>query len=525
MARVLLIRPPVVYARTTFSAPATPPLSVAYLAGALRSAGHQPLIIDALGQGLATHTTSYHPDLRARGLTIDDIVNQAQELDHRGSLHLISVSAMFSSEWPHTRALIAALAEALPGVPVAVGGEHATASVEEVLATGHVTFVGRGEGENVIVDMARWADGDLAIDEIDGASYIVAGELLHNQARARITSVDSISRPAWDLVDLEPYFSSHENHGVDRGRTMPLLATRGCPYRCTFCSNPGMWTTRYVMRDVVDVVDEIAHYVTTYAASNIDFYDLTAVVRKDWILRFCEEIRRRELEITWQLPSGTRSEALDEEVIAAMTDAGCRNITYAPESGSRRTLKAIKKKVSLERMCTSVRAAVRAGVSVKCNIILGFPHETRRDLAASALLATKLAWLGVEDVGMFLFSPYPGSELHEQLRRNGCIPVLDDDYYRSLLAYMDIRARSTYCTKIGARELALWRSLGLAAFYAVMYLRRPGRILRTITNIRHERAHSVLETRLQDLRRRKAAGTVSVDRDPFAGVAQRGSRS
>ena len=75
---------------------------------------------------------------------------------------------------------------------------------------------------------------------------------------------------------------------------MPLVATRGCPYQCTFCSSPFMWTTRYVMRSIPIVVDEIEHYMKEYKADNIDFFDLTAIVKKDWILEFCREIKRRQ---------------------------------------------------------------------------------------------------------------------------------------------------------------------------------------------------------------------------------------
>jgi radical SAM superfamily enzyme YgiQ (UPF0313 family) len=266
-----------------------------------------------------------------------------------------------------------------------------------------------------------------------------------------------------------------------------------------------MWTTRYVTRNPVDVVDEIAHYVAFYGATNIDFYDLTAVTTKKWILRFCDELLRRDLNISWQLPSGTRSEAMDEEVLTAMFAAGCANVTYAPESGSTRTLETIKKKVKLDSLTSSVTSAVACGLSVKCNLILGFPGETRRDVLATLRYAVRLAYIGVEDAGLFIFSPYPGSELYSELCAEGRIPAMDDAYCESLLAYMDIKATGSYCRAIGARELGMWRLAGLIAFYAVSYGRRPRRILRTFANIRGGRAHSVLETRLHDLRQRKAA--------------------
>ena len=94
-----------------------------------------------------------------------------------------------------------------------------------------------------------------------------------------IRNLDDIPWPAWDLVPLYKYLDHGLGYGVDLGRSMLILATRGCPYQCTFCSNPSMWTTRY-MRPPADVVDEIEWLVSGYGANSLDFEDLTAIVKK-----------------------------------------------------------------------------------------------------------------------------------------------------------------------------------------------------------------------------------------------------
>src|SRR4029450_7659764 len=94
------------------------------------------------------------------------------------------------------------------------------------------------------------------------------------------------------------YLDDGFTYGVNLGRSMAILATRGCPYRGAFCSSAAMWTHRYHVRHVVDVVDEIASYVERYGATNVDFYDLTAIIKRDWILAFCAELERRKLSIT-----------------------------------------------------------------------------------------------------------------------------------------------------------------------------------------------------------------------------------
>ncbi len=500
MSRILLLRPPSVFSASTYSAPVTMPLANAYLAANLLRHGHSVTNLDALGEDIDHIDVSYDPHVRYRGLSTPNILDRITERPDG-----IGVSVMFSQDWPHIEDMINAIRAKFPSVPILAGGEHPTAAGEYVLRScPAVTQVALGEGEETVVEWAEWLDGKRKLEDVGGIQYLGSdGNLKSNVRRDRIRDVDQLPWPAWHLFDLEPYFRVGEGHGVERGRSMPLVATRGCPYQCTFCSSPFMWTTRYVMRAIPDVVDEIEHYMKHYRAENIDFFDLTAVVKKDWILSFCAEIKRRGLKLSWQLPSGTRSEVMDAEVLAAMASAGCLNVTYAPESGSVRTLKEIKKKVKLPRLFESIRYAKREGIFVKCNLIIGFPRETRWDMLQTLWLAIKAAILGVDDVGLFAYSPYPGSELYEYLLGTGAIPKMDRDYFTSLMTFMDLKQSSNYCENVGEVEIAVYRLIGMSAFYGLAYLLRPARIRRAIRNYRAGRSDTVFEERLFALLHRR----------------------
>jgi len=288
---------------------------------------------------------------------------------------------------------------------------------------------------------------------------------------------------------------------VNLGRSMPILATRGCPYQCTFCSSPAMWTTRYYVRDPADVADEIATYVERHRVTNVDFYDLTAIIKRDWILQFCAELDRRGLAITYQLPSGTRSEALDEEVLEALHRTGCRNICYAPESGSPRTLERIKKKIKPERMVASIRAAKRKGIVVKANLIVGFPGETPHEMWETVRFGLRLAWMGVEDLPLFPFVPYPGSELYDGLRAQGVLPPMSNDYFAQL-AYGDFDDAPSLSEHVSSRQLRWIRFVGMATFLLVGFLRRPWRLARMLRAAITERSVTVVELRLVEAKRR-----------------------
>src|SRR5262249_24120652 len=163
-----------------------------------------------------------------------------------------------------------------------VGGEHVAGAWDYVLDTcPAVTACVIGEGEETMLELAAWVASRGALADVKGIACRIDGRAQRTPPRERIRSVDGVTRPAWQLFPVASYVEGGFGYGVNLGRSMPILATRGCPYQCTFCSSPAMWTTRYYVRSVADVVDEIASYVERYGVTNIDFYDLTAIIKRD----------------------------------------------------------------------------------------------------------------------------------------------------------------------------------------------------------------------------------------------------
>jgi anaerobic magnesium-protoporphyrin IX monomethyl ester cyclase len=498
VANVTLIRLPSVVGRFALTLNVTPPLSLAYLAGSLTAAGHHVSCIDAVGEAIEAMHPSFRPGLLQNGLTVEQIVARIGK-----DTTLVGISCLFSHEWPLVRKLTREIRTAVPDATLVLGGEHATAAPDFSLREApELDACVLGEGEETCVELARAVDEGRPLSSVAGLAYRLGGVTFRSAARARIRAIDDIPLPRWDLLPIDRYLDGGFSFGVDRGRTMPMLATRGCPYRCTFCSSPRMWTTRYVTRDPRRVVDEIEGYVRRWGVSNIDFYDLTAIIRKDWIVSFCQELLRRDLSITWQLPSGTRSEAIDREVSGLLYRSGCRNVSYAPESGSPKTLSRIKKKVSLPRLLSSIEGAVDNGLNVKANVLIGFPGETHADILESLRFVGQLAWIGAHDVSVWTFSPYPGSELFERLTREGRIPAMDDDYFAALLSYSDLAGAVSFDEHVSSDALRRYRLLGLLLFYGASYARRPERLFTLARNVLHERYESRLEMSLANLVRR-----------------------
>ena len=485
---VTLVHPPqFVAAGNQVSTIAMPPLGLAYLAGTLREAGHEVAVVDGFGEGLGRRTP--FGSVFLWGLPYEEIIRRIPK-----DTGVIGVGCMFSSNWLSTRLLLNRIRGAFRDVPVILGGEHATGLPEMCFAQSPIDLLVQGEGEEILLGLVGSLASGESVAPLQGIGYrrgsgrvntapanshapagtpLLEGQVVLNARGSRIRKVDDIPWPAWDLLDLESYIHANSPHGVSRGRFIPMLATRGCPFQCTFCTNPEMWTQLWIPRSPQKVVDEMEHYVRAYRVTDIQFEDLTAIVRREWIVEFCREILKRNLKISFQLPSGTRSEAMDEEVAILMKRAGCHEFAFAPESGDEETLKIIKKQVSLPRMFAAARGAMRAGISVSCFFIVGFPHERIKHILKTYAAILRCAVLGIKAISVNVFSPQPSTRLFKELQLQNRI-TLDDRYLWSLFEFPAVgRKKRSFNERFSDAQITAISIGGLILFYGTRYLLRP----------------------------------------------------
>jgi radical SAM superfamily enzyme YgiQ (UPF0313 family) len=265
-----------------------------------------------------------------------------------------------------------------------------------------------------------------------------------------------------------------------------------------------MWTTRYVTRDPGDVADEIEHYYRAYGARNFPFQDLTAIVKRDWIVAFCDELLARGLEgITWQFPSGTRCEVIDDEVASLLYRTNGRALAFAPESGSERTRELIKKRMKTESLLAAVEASVKNKLNITAFLVIGFPHDVRADLKATEHLVRRLAVMGIDDIAIGFFFPIPNTELYDQLMKRGIVS-LDDDFLLTPIFANDEKLLddNNYCDEMSARELTRWKYRLLFNFYGLSFATRPWRIATVLWNSLRGKETRKLETFLVELKRK-----------------------
>ncbi len=504
--KVQLIHPPLylnVHAMTALRPSA--PLGLAYIAAAIREAGHDVAVIDAVAEAPEQVTPGKRPQLFALGLRTDEIV---ERIDPEADV--IGITNMWSFSWPLVREIIEQIHSAWPEKTIVCGGEHFTGLPEYSMEQAPVDFIILGEGEEGAVELLnaieknRARPGSVDISSIPSVVYRDSNRspVRSLQVRPRNKGVDDIAWPAWDLFDMDTYNDHNYVAGVKKGITVPILATRGCPYQCTYCSSPNMWTTRWYARDPKDVVDEIQHYKDSYGAVSFPFQDLTAILKRDWVISFCNELLDRDLQVTWQFPSGTRCEVIDDEVASLLDRSGGRSLALAPESGSERTRKLIKKMMKTDSLLNAVRSSVKHNLNVTAFIVIGFPHDIPEDFKKTRQLVRKLALLGIDDIAVGFFFPIPNTQLYHELIEEGRISLNEDFLLTPIFANeKGLLPENNYCDHMTARQVTRAKYSILLSFYGTSFLVRPWRIISILWNALRGKETRKLESFLIDIRR------------------------
>ncbi|MCJ7616590.1 MAG: B12-binding domain-containing radical SAM protein [Desulfobacterales bacterium] len=484
--RVTLIRPPA-YGVGLMGAQLVPYLGIAYIGAAVRAAGHTVDIVDMCGEDIA-RTEVVRDKYVAYGMSFSALEERLSRSD------VIGFTCMFSQDWVFHKELIQYVRRLCPETVFVAGGEHVSALPEYCLDDcPELDICVIGEGEETFVKLLDNLQKQAELSDVPSLVYHSSDRAAycHTQRAGRIKDIDKIPMPAWDLTPMENYLSRELTYHIRRGRTIPMLATRGCPYKCTFCSNSNMWGNLWIARNPKLVVDEMEYYINHYQANNFVFSDLTAVVSKKKIIELCNEIISRNLAVTWQLPT-LRTEAVDHSVLKLMYQAGCRELDFAIESGSKKVLTSVNKRNNPDKIFYLIKDGLNVGMNLSTNIVIGLPQERLKDFLKTYWLIIKLAMKGLQELNVFPFIPYPGSKLFSDFLNSRKITV-NDSYFLNLFGYADLSKAVSWSPYFGPKSLSLMRLLLLTSFYGLMLISHPKRVVRLIINTMRGRTTTKLE--------------------------------
>ncbi|MDP2909510.1 MAG: radical SAM protein [bacterium] len=290
---------------------------------------------------------------------------------------------------------------------VIVGGPHPTALPKETLAEKNINFAVIGEGEITFLELIETLERDKNnFTGIKGLAYKDAkGNIFENERRELIKDLDSLPFPAKDLLPLHAYYLPPTKR-ITGGASTNMVTSGGCPFGCSFCLAKTIWGRQTRFRSIKNVVDEIEEDVKKYNIVDFTFHDEFFTVNRPRVLEFCEEIKKRKLNIKWLCQA--RCGSVDEQMLKAMKEAGCERIGFGFESGDENVLKLMQKNNILSNARESAKLCKKADIKVVGAFILGYPGETRESAKRTIKFAKEI---DPDTAAFFIAIPYPGTEL------------------------------------------------------------------------------------------------------------------
>ena len=413
---VAVIVPPVVcHALDAHTGIPFMPHMAAYVAGALREHGRVVQVFDCFG--LQPNERRIRGEFMLLGADPDWVATRLAP-----DLRAAYIYCRTIAEFIAVEALIVAISEQRPDVHIilfenvqAVTSYALKHVAEEFLKKG-AHLVVTGEPETRVGKITDRLELNRPLDDITGVVFLEDGKVVATPDAILERDVDGLPSPAWDLFPLDGYWRAGFAHApVAGGRFLPILTSRGCPYRCTFCIAPEV-NPIWRGRSAKNVVDEMELFYRSLGITDFHVSDLNPTVNDKRTREICAELIERRLPITWKLAQGTKIETIkSEETLELMAAAGCRFVSFSPESGSSRLLKIMNKPFDHDHALRMARKMRTLGIRMQAVFIGGVPGETEDDRRLSVEYATQLVRAGVDEISLVIFTPLPGAELSNAL--------------------------------------------------------------------------------------------------------------
>ncbi len=456
--RVMIVNPRF---RLPIDTRTTPHLGLAYLAAVSEQRGDEVLLFDA--------------DVEDEPIT---------EVVKRFDPEIIGITAntpQVKSAWRTAQAI-----KSVKDIPVVLGGPHVSVLPAESAARPEVDIVVRGEGEEVwlklcgIIETAKKNNPGFTarnlldpqqglLDGLLGISYYTTtGHERHNPDHPPIADLDTLPFPAYHFFKMERYTNLQPaTDAVDGARSFSVMTSRGCPYRCTFCSQSIM-PIKWRARSPQSVLAEWQHLVNDLGAQEIGVLDDSANIQVDRLEKMADLfIEHKVNHVPWIFVNGIRANLATTELLGKLKKAGLKRTAFGVESGDPDVLLSIDKKIDHDTIRQAFKNAKAVGLETIGFFIIGLPGETEESMERTIKFACEVDPL---IANFSMMTPYPGTKVFEIAKRQGRL-LLDDweDY-----VFFDGRARYELGDMTAEMVERKWKEA-----YRRFYL-RPHRIAMTL---------------------------------------------
>lgn len=395
----------------------TPPLGIGYLLKVLSGIKEvNPVFIDM-----------HRDDMKE-----DDLLGKIK------MMHPLVVGfQVFSVHYAEFCRLLPKIRKVCPETKIIAGGPHISGLPEQTLIDNpDLDFVVRGEAEEtlrLLVLGLLQESLNNTIKDIPNLVYRTENGIIMN--KFELVDVNKYGAPAWEMLEPDKYPAVQHGTFHKSTKVVPIITSRGCPYTCTYCAGH-LLTGRIIRkRDINSIADEIEFLQNSYGFKEFIIEDDNFTFYKDYVVNFSNELKKRGIKCYFSFPNGVRLDRLDEEVVSHLKQMGTYAVCLGIESGSKKTLKSMKKNWDLEVVKDKINLLKKNGIIVTGSFILGFSNETMEDIKKTIDFAVKS---GIDMAYFGNYMPLPGSEDFKRMISEGELK----------LGEIDWESYTSYCGRI-----------------------------------------------------------------------------
>jgi len=315
-----------------------------------------------------------------------------------------------------------------PDAKIILGGGGISSRPELMINVLTPDYIVIGEGEETIVKLLQCLENNGNLSEVAGIGYCGPDKkIVITENRRPIRDINSIPFPDYEGMDFTKYIDQilpgtlYYYDVFDNPRPYPLIASRSCPYKCTFCYHPV--GDKYRQRSIANIMDELDFALKRYKINLIDIYDELFAYKRERVFKFCKELKNLVKSVPWEVKWSCqmRVDAMDSEVVAAMKDAGCYILSLGLESYSETVLESMKKKITPQQIDTALRACRKLQMGVQGNFIFGDIAETTETARETLTYWKENRNLFGIGVAIGFIEVYPGTALYANCLERGII--------------------------------------------------------------------------------------------------------
>jgi len=299
-----------------------------------------------------------------------------------------------------------------PNVVTVVGGTHFTLNVRQSLMDyPDIDYVVVGEGEITLLELVKALNNSKDLYKVKGIAFRNGKNIEITLERPLIEDLDILPMPAYHKLPMNKY-----RFVIWGGKLCIMVSSRGCHFKCRFCTEQRIWRNRWRGRSAMKIVDEMELLNKRYGINMVWFGDDNFNLDRKRNEQFVEELEQRKLDMKWFIESRVDTILRDADLVQRMSKLGLFYVLMGAESSSEDDLKYLNKKINLSQTREAVALLKKHDIIVQTNFVVGLPDDTKKSIRRTINFAKSLD----PDIAIFgPLTPFPGTDLYDELVESG----------------------------------------------------------------------------------------------------------